>query len=61
MEPKHEFDTIGELLEALAPYISARALAAFPCPMLPISFRVSSCAALRFSTLFTAKVISSES
>ena len=27
MEPKHEFDTIGELLEALSPYISARALA----------------------------------
>ena len=24
---KHEFDTIGELLEALSPYISARALA----------------------------------
>jgi hypothetical protein len=27
MEPKHEFDTVAELLEALAPYISARALA----------------------------------
>ncbi len=27
MEPNREFDTIGELLEALAPYISARALA----------------------------------
>ena len=24
---KHEFDTVAELLEALAPYISARALA----------------------------------
>ena len=27
MEPKHEFETVAELLEALAPYISARALA----------------------------------
>ena len=27
MEPNREFDTVGELLEALAPYISARALA----------------------------------
>ena len=27
MEQKHEFDTIGELLETLSPYISARALA----------------------------------
>ena len=27
MEPKHEFDTVAELLDALAPYISARALA----------------------------------
>ena len=27
MEPNREFDTIGELLEALSPYISARALA----------------------------------
>lgn len=27
MEPNREFDTVAELLEALAPYISARALA----------------------------------
>lgn len=27
MEQKHEFDTVGELLELLSPYISARALA----------------------------------
>jgi hypothetical protein len=27
MERKHEFDTVAELLDALAPYISARALA----------------------------------
>lgn len=27
MEPNREFDTVSELLEALAPYISARALA----------------------------------
>ena len=27
MEPKHKFDTVAELLDALAPYISARALA----------------------------------
>ena len=27
MEPNREFDTVAELLDALAPYISARALA----------------------------------
>ena len=27
MEQKHQFNNIGELLEALSPYISARALA----------------------------------
>ena len=27
MEPKYEFETVAGLLEALAPYISARALA----------------------------------
>ena len=27
MTPKHEFQTVAELLEALAPYISARSLA----------------------------------
>lgn len=27
MEQKHEFDTVAELLKALSPYISARALA----------------------------------
>ena len=27
METTHEFNTVGELLEALSPYISARALA----------------------------------